>query len=674
MSAAKRPMTAEDLNQLIHMEEPRISPDGKWIVYVQVKPDPMEESYTRNLWLYSVESGKLRQLTRSGKDSQPRWSPDGKSLAFVSGRGKKPQIFLLSMNEPGEARQLTNALNGASSPAWSHDGQLIAYLARMNAAEREKEDSGENDPKPVDKLEGKHREERREEDEKRRWDPRLMERIPYRQGTSFLDDRFAQIYIIPTAEGLEGDAAKPRRLTSIDANHDAPSWSPDGTTLYTARVVDLEADIFWDRKKLFKVRVADGQAEVFPDDLGILAPEVSPDGKWIACHRLLHDATDALSRFSIVAADGSEIRVLNEALDREVSGSAWSPQGALIFLINNAGSMEAYAYHPAAGTTEKVVSGSLWIEGIDAGPDGMLAMAVSTPANPGELYTYAPDKGVQQVTQANQPFLDSVIVQEQHPLQAVSPNGEVLGWYLLPVGYEAGKKYPLALNIHGGPHIMWGPGMRSMWHEWQYHAASGYAVFYCNPRGADGHGQQFMRALHGAWGTVAMADILAGVDALLEKGFVDENRMAVTGGSYGGYMTAWIVSHTDRFKAAVSQRGVYNLLSFYGTSDVPNLISSEYDLHPWDNPTLLWQESPLAHAHKIKTPLLIIHSENDFRVPIEQGEQLFAYLRRSGNTPVKMLRFPREGHELSRNGEPKHRIRRLTEMVNWFDQYCKPAK
>jgi dipeptidyl aminopeptidase/acylaminoacyl peptidase len=219
---------------------------------------------------------------------------------------------------------------------------------------------------------------------------------------------------------------------------------------------------------------------------------------------------------------------------------------------------------------------------------------------------------------------------------------------------------------------MWGPSERSMWHEWQFHSARGYAVFYCNPRGADGYGEAFQEALHASWGDVAFGDLMAGLNALLELGFVDTNRMAVTGGSYGGYMTAWIVGHTERFAAAVSQRGVYNLLSFYGTSDVPSLISDEFGVLPWDDAAFLWQQSPIAYAHNIRTPLLIFHSENDFRVPVSDGEQLFAYVRKSGGT-VQMVRFPREGHELSRSGEPEHRVARLSRMVEWFDRYCLPA-
>ena len=260
-------------------------------------------------------------------------------------------------------------------------------------------------------------------------------------------------------------------------------------------------------------------------------------------------------------------------------------------------------------------------------------------------------------------------MQDVHELRFESPNGQIQGWYLLPLNYEKGERYPLALNIHGGPHVAWGFSTKSMWHEWQFHAARGYAVFYCNPSGSGGYGEAFMRKLHAAWGPVAMTDIMAGVDALLELGIADGKRMAITGGSFGGYMTAWIITHTSRFKAAVSQRGVYNITSFYGTSDVPLLMSNEFDAEPWEDHDVYWDNSPLKYAADIKTPLLLIHSENDFRVPIEQAEQLFAWVRRATDTPIRMLRYPREGHELSRSGEPGHRISRLNEMIEWFDRY-----
>lgn len=678
----KRPIEVGDLYKINHIEDPQISPDGKWIAFVRVQVDKQDNGYKRNLWLSSTSGGKPRQLTRSGKDSQPRWSPDSQTLAFVSGRDGKPQIYLLPMITPGgEARALTSMKNGASSPDWSPDGTRIAFLSASTAEEREKEDQNEKPEPPKDKLEGKHRKEREEEDEKKRLDPMFVWRVPYRVGTSFLDGRYAQLYIIPVAEDLKEEDKKPKRLTSVDADHDAPVWSPDGKYLYTARQINITEDEPFRKSGIYRIPSDGGEAELLTDETHTcFAPLPSPDGKWLAYVRNPitdeRSLTESISRLAVMPAAGGATRDLNLELDRSLYNMEWTVDSAsVVFAVGDWGDTPFYRANIADGKTEALFRGRFQIEAMDVSPKGDVVFTASTPVNPGELYRYSFEKqNYEPITEFNKEFLDEVIVQETHEMRFRSPAGiELQGWYILPVGYEEGQRYPLALNIHGGPHVMWGPATRTMFHEWQFHAARGYAVFYCNPRGGDGYGEGFLRSLHKAWGHVAFDDIMAGVDAFLQKGIVDEKRMAVTGGSYGGYMTAWIVGHTNRFASAVTQRGVYNLISFYGTSDVPSLISSEFDVHPWEDHELLWKHSPIAYAQNIKTPLLIIHSENDFRVPIEQGEQLFAFVRRSGGT-VEMWRFPREGHELSRSGEPEHRVARLTKMVEWFDKYCMPTK
>lgn len=677
MAEQKQKITAEDLYRITQVEDPRISPNGRWIAYVQVSVDKMDNGYKRNIWLVSTDGGDPLQLTRSGKDSQPRWSPDGGMLAFTSGRDEKPQIYLLRIGEPGgEARALTSMANGATSPAWSPDGTHIAFLAGMNAEGRAKEDRNEEDPRPADKLEAKHRKERREQDESKRWDPRLVWRIPYRSGTSFLSDHFAQIYVIPVAENLEKEAAKPRRLTNIDADHNPPQWTPDGQYLLTARMDNPEGDEPWRWSNLYRIHVSDGVQEKITDDVyTCFGPLPSPDGNWIAYGRVPHDRlSERISRLSVMPVEGGETRDLTLGLDRNIGDHRWMPDSSgVLFTALNEGDIEVYRVTLATGEVEKIIAGTQHIEQFDIHEEAGIAFTASTAENPSELFWQASsiDSAVQ-VTHLNQKFLNTVIVQKMHEMRWTSPNGiDIQGWYLLPPDYEEGKQYPLALNIHGGPHVMWGPGMKSMWHEWQFHAARGYVVFFCNPRGADGYGEGFQLALHGDWGNIAMDDIMAGVDKLLEKGFVDSSRMALTGGSYGGYMTAWITAHSQRFIAAAAQRGVYNLLAFIGVSDIPSFIPTEFGVEPWDDPTFLWQHSPLAHAHKIKTPLLLIHSENDYRVPISEAEQLFAYVRRSGGT-VQLVRFPRDGHEMTRSGEPEHRLSSLTHIINWFDKYCQP--
>lgn len=668
MPANKRPITAKDLNRIHYVQDPQISPDGRRVAFVKVSPDPLEKSYKRNIWLYSLADSTAQQLTRGDKDFQPRWSPDGAQLAFVSARGDKAQIYLLPTAAPGgEARALTAMEHGAHSPDWSPDGGRIAFLAPLSREEREAEDAGgEPQPEPADKLESKHHKERKAEDELKRWDPRPMWRIPYRQGTAYVDERYDQVYVADTAESSE---ATPKRLTAINADHDAPLWSPDGEYIYTSRTTTPLGDEPWRALNVYRLHPVSGAEDALTDGkYSVYAPKPSPDSKWIACERSPIGITDMPTRLLVMAVDGSDTRIVNAAINRETIDYAWSPESILALTVESEGNVLPWRYHPESDELLPAHGGIYEIEQIDAGRGGTLAMTISTPGNPHELYILQ-DGELKEATNFNHMLLNEVIVQDVHELRFDSPNGPVQGWYILPVGHQEGGKAPLALNIHGGPHAAWGFSTKSMWHEWQFHAARGYAVFYCNPHGSGGYGEAFERKLHAAWGPVAMDDIMAGVDSVLELGFADEERMAITGGSYGGYMTAWIITHSDRFKAAVSQRGVYNISSFYGTSDVPLLMSNEFDAEPWADHDVYWDNSPLKYAARIKTPLLLIHSENDFRVPIEQAEQLFAWVRRATDTPVKMLRYPREGHELSRSGEPGHRISRLTEMVDWFDRY-----
>ena len=678
VSDEKRLITIEDVTKIKQVEEPRISADGQWIAYVLQTPNAMKKGYDTNIYVVSTSGGEPIQVTRSGKDYSPVWSPDNSQLAFVSTRDEKPQIYILPMNSPGEPRALTSHANGAFAPAWSPDGKTMAYLSRMNKAEREDEDNGKKPEPPKDELEGKHRKERQSEDEKKRFDPRQIERIPYRQGTAFMDDRESHIYLMPTAEGLKDDEAKPRRLTNADTSYAPPQWSKSGRHIVTTRSWNPEADENWQYSNIYLIEVESGvERRLKDDDFGYYGAIPSYDGDWLLCVRSPVGETDALTRLTVVPLEGSGDFVdLNMEFSRPPADYNWLADGTIMATMLTTGRVEVHKIDPKTRTFTPVVSDeqSIWVADFSKSGD-VAYVSCATSSHIDELFFKPTNDKPEQITNANTEFLNEVQVMETHDFWFKNPQGQdIQGWYILPPNFEQGKKYPLALNIHGGPHVMWTPSHRAMWHEWQVHAAAGYVVFFTNPRGSDGYGQEHMAAIHGNWGEVTMDDIMAGVDALIAEGFVDEKRMAITGGSFGGYMTTWIIGHTDRFASAVSQRGVYNIASFYGTSDVPILMSSEFDAEPWEDYANYWKHSPLAYAHNIKTPTLIIHSENDFRVPIADGEQLFAWIRRATDTPVKMVRFPREGHELSRSGEPNHRIQRLTEMVNWFDKYCQPEK
>jgi len=672
----KRPIEIEDFFKIVYFEDPRVSPDGQWIAHVQVTIDRLENTYRRNIWLAPTDGGKPVQVTRGGKDSQPRWSPDGSMLAFVSARSEKLQVYVMRVGTPGgDPRALTSLENGASNPAWSPDGNFIAFTAGLNAGERAKE--GEEEETPKDKLEAKHRKERREEDEKKRFDPRWVRRVPFREGTSFRDERFEQVYVIAVDENLLKEESKPRRLTDLNEDYGQPEWTPDGKYLITNRAEDQQKDEpFW-IQNLYKISVEDGQEEVLtPDSYSDVQPRLSPDGKWIAYFRGPRKSlAPTIATLAVIPSEGGEPCDLTLELDREPNDFRWSADSQWIYLtVNNEGRIEIYRVSPEGGEVERVISAIMDIEGFDVAADGGITFVAETPLSPPELFWQPPgaDEPLQ-LTEANKELLDEVTVQPTQEMWVTSPDGQkVQAWYILPVGYQEGKKYPLAFEIHGGPAAMWTPSTRSMWHEWQLHAARGYVVLYSNPRGSDGYGQTFRGAIQGRFAEPAYTDLMAVVDALVERGFVDEQRMAVTGGSYGGYMTAWIVGHTDRFACALAARGVYNLISMFGTSDIPSFTQEYLGVELWEDHNRLWEWSPLAYAQNIKTPLLIKAAENDFRVPIEQSEQLHLIARRAG-APVEFIRYARDGHELSRSGEPEHRLSRYNIMMEWFDKYCKPS-
>jgi dipeptidyl aminopeptidase/acylaminoacyl peptidase len=318
-----------------------------------------------------------------------------------------------------------------------------------------------------------------------------------------------------------------------------------------------------------------------------------------------------------------------------------------------------------------MVGGPRMVQSFSVARSGEMAFTACSPTEPSAAF-YAKGKLEKRLTDFNAKLFEEVEVAETEPFNFTAHDGrEIQGWLLKPVGYKKGKKYPLAVNMHGGPHVMWGPSMPGMWVEWQVHAAAGYAVFFCNPRGSDGYGSEFATVIQSAWGEDVMKDVLTGVEEVVKLGFVDPKRLALTGGSYAGYMTAWIVAHDHRFACAWSQRGLYSLISFYGTSDIPHLLDHEFDLaFPQDDFEKSWRHSPLAYAKDITTPLAIEHQENDYRCPISDAEQLFTVLNRL-KREVIFVRYPREGHEMSRGGEPLHRVDRLERMVAWFDKYCK---
>jgi len=701
------PFTIDDLYQLGWLEDPRFSPDGRQVAFVRVSVDRVGNRYRRAIWLAPSDGGPARRFTAGAKvDTAPRWRPDGRRLAFCSNRdGEVAQIYVIDP-AGGEARKLTSLPYGASAPAWSPDGRQIAFLGRASEAERAAEDRGEAAPEHADEWERRQAEARRKHDEQQRFDPRVLTRLPYRGGTTFFDERRNHVYVIDLPDDDEEPLAKPRRLTDGDWHHSAPVWMPDGQSILTTATRDPEADSIFAYYDLLRVQVpTEGRGQVVrltEAGFSYYDPEPSPDGRLIALRRLPEDRPLAAgARIAVLSATGrsagsggaGELRDLTAETDLSVERHRWLPDGAgLLYTAGWRGAEAIYnvpiGYEETSRQADKQTSalhvskspGLLVFEAngriiseFDIGPDGSVVFIAGAPNNPCDLFLRRPDGSEARLTQINEKLLDSRAVAPIEELIYHAPDGrEVQGWLLYPPGFDASQTYPLAVHIHGGPHVMWGPGFRSMWHEWQVNAARGYVVFFCNPRGSEGYGDQWRDAIHANWGMADAPDILAGIDAAIARGGIDPARIGVTGGSYGGYMTAWLIAHSDRFASAVAARGVYNLLSEHSTSDAHELIEFEFDGYPWERYEKLWQHSPLAHAHKINTPLRILHSEQDYRVPISEAEQLFAMLRRRKQV-VEFVRYPREGHELTRSGEPRHRADHMERTLEWFDRYCKPG-
>jgi dipeptidyl aminopeptidase/acylaminoacyl peptidase len=679
----KKRITAEDLYALQFVEDPQISPDGKHIAFVKVTLDALGNAYRRSIWLAPCGPGDARarpyQFTSGAKsDWSPRWSPDGQTLAFVSARDGKPQIFLIGL-AGGEARALTAlpSLGGASNPVWSPDGKRIAFNSSVNAEERRREDSGKEDPPPATALEAQHRNELKEEAEKKRADPHVITRLPYRSGTEYHDDRYAHIYVVDVP--ATGESAKPYRLTDGEVDFSDIAWTANGRAILSAkpRLPNYDPGMYQDIVRFPAVGRRKPIQRLTRPGHEYFGPQASPDGKWIAVRRTVETGSFARTiHLAVMSARGGAARDLTLELDRAVEEFQWSRDSRyLYFRAGDRGDMGLYRVAVRGGRVEKVVAGRRMVLGFSLDRAGQLAFVACTPERPADLYhARGGGKSERRLTDFNDKLLAEREIAQTLALRYAAPDGRAIqGWYLKPIGFRAGRRYPLVVNMHGGPHVMWGPSYPSMWLEWQFHAARGYAVFYCNPRGSEGYGEAFSDAIHNDWGDHVMRDILAGVDRVVALGFVDPRRMALTGGSYAGYMTAWIVGHDQRFACAWSQRGVYHLTSFHGTSDVPQLIEREFDMFPFDDIEKAWRQSPLAYVRNIRTPLAIEHQDQDYRAPAADAEQLYAALKRLKRTVV-FYRYPREGHEMSRSGEPHHRVDRLNRMVAWFDRYCRRTR
>jgi dipeptidyl aminopeptidase/acylaminoacyl peptidase len=633
---AKHPMTFDDLIKLHRLSAATISKDGKWIAYAAATPDMDANRNVSNVWIVSTAGGGPIQVSQGGRDSAPAWSPDGKTLAFISGRDGGSQVYLLSM-EGGEAKKLTTLSTGADLFHWSPDGKTIAFTSSVYPDCQDDACNAKRD----------------EQKEKSKVKAHLYDHLLYRHWDHWSEGKRSHLFVVPA----DGSAAARDLLPG--ANYDVPpdergeasdfNFSPDSKEICFTAVTD-KVEAISTNGDLFTVPVAGGETKQITTQKGFDGnPVYSPDGRYIAYHAQLTPGYES-DRWRVMLYDRSSGKIdnLSENFDRSAMELAWSPDSKTIyFLAENETLQPVYAMDARVGATPKKVLDGFNAEFAFSGDGKTLAATRSSLTMPNEIFTASGDGGgLKQLTHANDNILSNV---EMNPPEKFWFDGaegtKVQAMLIRPPNVDASKKYPLLNLLHGGPQTMWSDDWGYRWNA-EVFAGAGYVILMINRRGSTGYGQKFTDEITNDWGGKAYEDVMKGTDAAIAKyPFIDGSRLAAAGGSYGGYMADWLATHTGRFKAIISHAGVYDKVSMYATEE---LWFEEHDLQgtPWTAPENYKKWAPVTYAGelgKYKTPTLVIAGERDYRVPYTQSLEFFSALQRQG-VPSELLIFPDEGH------------------------------
>ncbi len=658
---AKHPITFDDMIKLHRIAEPQVSADGKWVAYTVSTPDLEANRGVSNIWVVSTAGGAARQLTQSGHDSSPVWPPDGKTLAFLSSRGGDSQVYLLSM-EGGEAHALTKLSTGADMVKMSPDGKTIAFTSSVYPDCKDDECNKKRD----------------EEKEKNKVKAHVAEQLLYRHWTHWNEGKRSHLFVIP-ADGSAG----PRDLTR-GGDYDVPpderggpsdiNFSPDGKEICFTAVTD-KVEAISTNGDLFIVPVAGGEAKRITTQPGFDGhPVYSPDGKYIAYHAQLTAEYES-DRWRVMLYDrrSGKNENLSEGFDRSADELAWSPDSKTIyFTAENETLQPVYAMAARAGAEPKKIFADTFNVAISFSADGKTLVFERTSLTlPAEIFAASSDgSNVRQLTHQNEAILAALEMNAPETFWFDGAEGKkVQAMLIRPPKFDATKKYPLLVLLHGGPQTMWSNEWGYRWNA-EVFSAAGYVTLMINRRGSTGYGQKFTDEITNDYGGKAYVEVMNGVDYTLKKyPFADGSRMAAAGASYGGYMADWIATHTGRFKAIVSHASVYDELSFYGTEE---LWFPEHDLQgtPWTNPESYKKWSPSSYAGelgKFKTPTLVIAGERDYRVPYTQSLEFFSALQRQA-VPSKLVVFPDEGHWVLK---PQNAQFWYKTFLDWLAEYVK---
>ena len=654
--AQKAPFTAEALLRVKRIADPQVSPDGKWVAFSVTSIDIEKNTRPRQIYIVPLVGGSPRQISTEGDNDTPRWSPDSKRIAFVSARGGASQIWMMNADGSG-AKQVTKLASEASGVKWSPDGKWLIFVSEVYPS------CNADDACNAKKIEAEN---------KSKVKAHIYTSLLYRHWTQWSGDRRKHLMVVPPDGGTVRDLTPGLKFDvppfSLGGGDDY-EISPDGKEVAYAAELDEDqaTSTNWE---IYTAPLEGGEAKKISTSPGADAgPKYSPDGMWIAWRMQVRGGYESDRwRLAVYNRESGQINVLTESLDRHVTGFAWYPDSKrLAFTVDDRGRQMAHLIAVTGGGTRILTQGNSHVDDLQFTSDGKtLVYTDQSGASPVEIYKAASGGGAPvAMTHLNDELLSQYDLRPFEEFTATGAEGaQVHSFLLKPPAFDARKKYPALMLIHGGPQGSWGEDWTYRWNA-QVFASAGFVVAMPNPRGSEGYGTKFTDEINADWGGRAYDDVMAVTDYVANLPYVDGERMAAAGGSYGGYMVNWILGHTTRFKALISHAGVYDLRSETGGTEELWFPAWEFKGMPWQQPELYEKWSPSAYAKDFKTPTLVIHGELDFRVPYTQGLQLFTALQ-AQKVPSKLIVFPDEGHWVLK---PQNSLLWYRSFIEWITEW-----